>query len=239
MKRITIVEDTLSDSSKLKDCIEQYFSTIGEAAEISVYANGLKMLNEFNCHEDIIFLDIDLPGINGLDLASKIREIDSEVIIIFISNLAQYALRGYKVAALDYIVKPFNYTNIEHRLRRALSVKKRKGTDSIILKISSVSNVVLDVNSIEYIEKDANYVVFHTEKGKYRVRGSLGDFEQSLPKELFSYCIKGIMVNLSYVQQTTQDSVVLKNATLPISRLRRKEFINDFFAYFGAKQGAN
>ncbi|MCQ2772974.1 MAG: hypothetical protein MJ238_06880, partial [Bacilli bacterium] len=59
------------------------------------------------------------------------------------------------------------------------------------------------------------------------------------PKELFSCCIKGIMVNLSYVQQTTQDSVVLKNATLPISRLRRKEFINDFFAYFGAKQGAN
>ena len=174
---------------------------------------------------------------NGIELAKRIRERDSSVIIIFCSNLANFALKGYEVSALDYIVKPFNYSNIEHRLRRALNVRPTNSDTKIILKISSTENVVCSCNQIEYIEKEGNYLIFHVKKKDYKIRGSLKDYENLLPADLFSSPVKGIYVNLSFVEKTTQNTVELKNKTLPLARQRKKEFINALFSFFGGRNG--
>ncbi len=237
MYNIIIVEDTLSDSDKLEKYVRLFFERAERECAIRVFQDGLEMLDAFKCHEDIIFLDIDLPNINGMDLAKRIREKDEDVTIIFVSNLSKFALKGYEVNALDYIIKPFNYTNIEHRLNRVLNIKKRSKDKSILLKINASTNIVCDLDTILYIEKDGNYLIFHTEKEEYRVRGSFSMFESKLHENAFSYCMKGILVNLAYVEKTTQDSVYLKGVTLPIARHRKKEFIDDLFNYFGERKG--
>ena len=92
---------------------------------------------------------------------------------------------------------------------------------------------------IYYIEKEGNYLIFHTSKEDYKVRGNINEYEKILPKWLFSFSIKGILINLSYVEKTTQDSVIVNNVNLPLARQRKKEFIEDLFTYFGEKRGEN
>lgn len=238
MKNIIIVEDNKQDSDKLSEYIHQFFNNINEDISIKTFIDGLDMLDHYMGNEDIIFLDMDLPHINGLELAKRIRKIDSLVTIIFVSNLVKFALKGYEVDALDYIIKPFNYNNIEHRLQRALKVRNYNN-ESIILKLNYTTNVVCDINTIYYIEKDGNYLIFHTSKEDYKVRGNINEYEKILPKWLFSFSIKGILINLSYVEKTTQDSVMVNNISLPLARQRKKEFIEDLFTYFGEKRGEN
>ena len=130
IKQIVIVEDDKESADKLSSYVDQFFEKIGKPILIKVFNSSLEALEKQTCHEDLYFLDIDLPHLNGMELAKKIREKDNNVIIIFCSNLAQFALKGYEVSALDYIVKPFCYSNIEHRLARAIkadtqTVKKK------------------------------------------------------------------------------------------------------------------
>ena len=237
MKRIVIVEDSPSDSENLEKCVRQFFESVSEEVTINKFANGFDALDYYSGHEDIVFLDIDLPQMNGIELAKRIRDRDSSVIIIFCSNLANYALKGYEVSALDYIVKPFNYSNIEHRLRRALNVKIEDKDTKIVLKLSSTENIVCSCNEIEYIEKEGNYLIFHVKKKEYKARGSLKEYEGLLPKNTFASPVKGIYVNLAFVEKTTQNTVELRRTTLPLARQRKKEFISALFSYFGSRNG--
>ena len=237
MKNVVIVEDDQLEAERLSNFVNQFFSNINEDVLVRVYNSSLEALEKQTGHEDIYFLDIDLPNLNGMDLAKSIRAKDENVIIIFCSNLAQFALKGYEVSAFDYIVKPFNYNNIEHRLARAVNVNVSKGKEKIVLKVAPSENVIVECDSIMYIEKERNYLVFHTTKEDYWVRGSLQEYEKVLPKGLFSYSMKGVFVNLSFVEKTTSDTVVLKNKTLHLARQRKKAFIADLFNFFDSKTG--
>lgn len=237
IKNIVIVEDDVESAEQLSSYIHQYFDNIGQPVLVRTFNSSLEALEKQTCHEDLYFLDIDLPHLNGMDLAKNIREKDEDVIIIFCSNLAQFALRGYEVSAFDYIVKPFAYSNIEHRLARATNTAVNHVKEKIVLKVSTSENVIINCDSIIYIEKERNYIVFHTSKQDYWVRGSLQEYEKVLPKDLFSYCTKGVCVNLSYVEKTTGNSVVLKDKTLNLARQRKKEFVADLFRFFGSKTG--
>ncbi|MDD6302054.1 MAG: LytTR family DNA-binding domain-containing protein [Bacillales bacterium] len=236
MKRIIIVDDNKNDQDKLSSCIQKFYESIEDTCEISCFFDGVEMLKHFNNRFDMIFLDIDMPGIDGISVAKKIREIDEDVVIIFVSNLPQFALKGYEVAALDFIVKPYDYANIEHRLKRANRIRIHKEVEPLILKVSSKTEIV-PLKTILYVEKDANYIIFHTENDQYTVRGSLADFETVLLNNNFSYCVKGVIVNLSKVIKIANDSVYIKDISLPLSRHRKKEFTNDLFNYLGSSKG--
>ena len=237
IKNIVIVEDDRDCANKLSIFIEQFFHNAGLPFSLKTYNSSLEALEKRTGFEDLYFLDIDLPHLNGMDLAKKIREKDEKVVIIFCSNLAQFALKGYEVGAFDYIVKPFDYNNIAHRLSRALKIDLRRQVEKIVLKVASSENVVINHDAIIYIEKERNYLVFHTHKEDYWVRGSLQEYEKILPKDLFSYCKKGVYVNLSYVEKTTGDTIVVNNKVLPLARQRKKAFIEDLFGFFDRKEG--
>ncbi len=240
MKKIIIVEDTKSDQDKLNDCIKKFYENVNENVSIKCYYDGSTMINEFKKDTDIIFLDIDLPQMDGISVAKKIREIDEDVIIIFVSNLAQFALKGYEVAALDYIVKPFDYTNIEHRLRRVNKIHVKKNIEMIVLKISANNHIILPITDLCFVEKDANYLVFHTIDGNsYRVRGTFVDYENELLKNNFSYCVKGCLINLAHVEKISNDIVIVDGFSLPISRHRKKDFTNALFDYLDQRNGEN
>ena len=237
IKNIVIVEDDRDCANKLSIFIDQFFHNAGLPFSLKTYNSSLEALEKRTGFEDLYFLDIDLPHLNGMDLAKKIREKDEKVVIIFCSNLAQFALKGYQVGAFDYIVKPFDYSNIAHRLSRVLNVDLHRQSKKIVLKVASSENVVISHDSIVYIEKERNYLVFHTAKDDYWVRGSLHEYEKILPKDLFSYSKKGVYVNLSYVEKTTGDTVIVCGEELPLARQRKKAFIEELFGFFDRKEG--
>ena len=214
IKNIVIVEDDKQTAETLSSYINKFFDSKGKPVAVRIFNSSLEALEKQTCHEDIYFLDIDLPHLNGMDLAKKIREKDEDVIIIFCSNLAQFALKGYEVSAFDYIVKPFAYNNIEHRLERAINADTNREKEKIVIKIAPSENVIIECDSIMYIEKERNYLVFHTTKQDYWMRGSLQEYEKILPKGLFSYSTKGVYINLAFVEKTTGNTVVLKGKTL-------------------------
>ena len=90
--------------------------------EIKTYCSGDVFLQQFDASYDLICLDIDMDGTNGIDTAKKIRQKDKEVLIFFVTNMAQMAIRGYEVRALDFIIKPVNYYSFAMKLLNALDI---------------------------------------------------------------------------------------------------------------------
>ena len=108
--KVAIIEDNNEYSETLKNYIEQYAKENSLNIALSIFPNGERIVNDFKSDYDIIFMDIEMPVMDGIEASTKIREIDSECIIIFISNYTQYAIKGYAVNALDYLTKPLEYT---------------------------------------------------------------------------------------------------------------------------------
>lgn len=125
--RVAVVEDDEKAAATLK----QYLTRYGEENQISfkigMYSNAISILEQYSANYDIIFMDIRMPYLNGMDAAHRLRVLDSTVALIFVTSLTQYAVSGYEVDAMDYIIKPVNYYDFALKLSRVL---KRIGTDS-------------------------------------------------------------------------------------------------------------
>ena len=231
---IAIVDDAEKDALLLKRYIEKYSTEKKQTFKIYIYMNGLDFLNEIEKNFDIIFMDIEMPHINGIETAKKLREIDETAILIFITNMAQYAIHGYEVNAIEFMVKPVGYYNFSDKMSKALKFVKRD-TEKVILLKNEETLVKIPISNIYYLEKDKNYIIFHTQKGDYKERGSMTQMEEKLKETRFSKCIAGCLVNLQYVSKISKDEVFVNNICLPISRKQKKQFVKDFTDFLGGE----
>ena len=127
MIRIAIVEDDTGYRSQLRKYIDQYQSDFSETVSVSEFSDGLEIVEKYKSEYDIILMDIQMKHMDGMQAAMRIRDMDKNVIIIFITNSAQFAVQGYKVEALDYVLKPIQYFAFSQVLHNA--VKKVHGKD--------------------------------------------------------------------------------------------------------------
>ena len=111
---------------------------------------------------------------DGMSAAEEIRKIDTEVVIIFITNMAQYAIRGYAVDALDYVLKPVSYFAFSQRLNRAISRMKKRETKMIMVNIKG-GTVRINIANIYYIESQGHTLILHTILGDYETTGVMKD----------------------------------------------------------------
>ena len=118
MIRIAIVEDEESYVKELTGYLKEYQNTYKEELEITVYRDGDGITSNYRAQFDIILMDIQMKFMDGMSAAEEIRKQDSEVVIMFITNMTQYAIRGYEVDALDYILKPVSYFAFCQKLSR-------------------------------------------------------------------------------------------------------------------------
>ena len=230
--KVAIVEDNNEYSETLKNYIEQYAKENSLNIALSIFPNGERIVNDFKSDYDIIFMDIEMPVMDGIEASTKIREIDSECIIIFISNYTQYAIKGYAVNALDYLTKPLEYTLFKNTMSKAILKVQSKQNKSIFIQSSS-ETYRIDINEIIYIEVYKHRVTFHTTKDNYDMRGTLQDVEKQLPNNQFVRCNSGIIVNLKYVTGISKDSLVVLDEELPIARSRKKDVLNMLTRYIG------
>lgn len=222
MIRIAIAEDDMQAAHQLQTFLERFGEENHLQMQITVFDDGAKLVGDYRPVWDLLFLDVDMPVMNGFATAKSIRETDPDVCILFVTNLAQYAIRGYDVGAVDYLLKPVNYYALAMRLKRVLRLLRTRETESLMLKTDG--NVVrVPLNHIYYIEIFDHDLQCHTVEGTLTTGGTtLSSLEKTLAPRGFVRCHNCYLVNVRYVDAVHGNTLQVLNRELPISRSRRR-----------------
>ena len=232
MIRVAIVEDEDKEAALLEEYLQRYGKKYGETFSSVRYTNAVDFLTGYRSEYDIVFMDIELPLMNGMDACFKLREMDQKINIIVVTNMAQYAIKGYEVDALDFMVKPIAYFNFSLKMEKAVRIQKQYAGGSVILGTGE-GIVKLNISDIYYIESDKHTMYYHTAKGVFSERTSMKEVEAKFSRYGFVRCHNAYLVNLSSVGKTVGDEVEVGKDRLPISRARKKEFVEALMAYYG------
>lgn len=226
MINVCIVEDEVAQANLLKEYIDRFSKKSRVQCALTHYGDGIDLVDEYRGQFDIILLDIQMKHLDGMAAAEKIRKVDSDVIIIFITSTVQYAVQGYAVDALGYVLKPVPYLQFEQLFDKAIARVNAK-REKVFIRVSvDERQIKLDCDSIYYIESQRNNVCIHCLDADYVTAGPLKKFDEMLGGHGFSKCHNAYIVNLSYVEAVQKEEVLLTNGVeLPISRARKKEFM--------------
>lgn len=233
--KIMVLEDDLRQAQQLSDYLEQYRQEHPDFSYVlETYRRAFDLLDHYRGDAELLFLDIRLPDMLGMETAQRIREKDQRVMIVFVTNLAQYAIEGYSVQAFDYILKPISYFAFSAKLERVLrTLAVRSGGPALDLKTREGLLRRVPASNILYIEVQAHDVFVHTDDGVLKQWGTLAHFEQLLQGAHFARCRTSCLVNLKYVRGVQRDVVLVGDDRLTISRSRRKEFLQALAQYKG------
>ena len=224
MIRVAIVEDDAEVQGVLQEYVRRYTRQYGTEFEVSVFADGVDILDNYRAVYDIIFLDVEMKHLDGMTTAERIRQMDADVILIFITNMAQYAIRGYSVGALDYVLKPVPYFAFSQQLRKVEEQLRRRVRHYLALPVEGGLRR-LDSSLIYYLESEGHRVHLYTEEGDFAAAGTLKAFEEKLTERPFARCNSGYLVNLAQVKGVQQGMVQVGPYELQLSRPRRKAFL--------------
>lgn len=232
MFKAAIVEDNKAAMEKLQGYLQRYAQENEEKIDIAVFGDALAFLDSYRRIYDMVFMDIDLPFIDGMEAAQRLREIDQQVVLIFVTNMAQFAVKGYEVDALDYLVKPVHYGDFQMKLHRAVS--RLKDAQEAILVQRQSGMVRLKVQEISYVEVHGHTLVFHTDTGKINGSGTLHELEDKLKNKGFLRCNKCYLVNQRHIAAVQGYTLVMAHGEeLQISRPRKKTFMNELAETMG------
>lgn len=230
MVRIALVDDDAGYREELIRYLEQYELESGEKFNITTFADGDEILDGYTASYDIIVMDIAMRFVDGMKAAEQIRQMDSEVVIIFITNMPQYAMKGYMVDALDYVLKPLSYYAFSQRIDRALARMRRRGKKFISIPVKGGVKK-LDISQITYVEIQDHDLIFHTTIGVLLSKGKLAEIEEQLDPKQFFRCGKSHLVNLEFVEGVENSDVQVGDDVVQVSRARRKallDALNDY-----------
>ena len=233
MIRIAMVEDEAAVREQLMGYVQRYTRQYGTEFSVTEFADGVDILENYRPVYDIVFLDVEMKHLDGMETARRIRALDADVVLIFITNMAQYAIKGYAVGALDYVLKPVSYGAFCTKLSRAIQrVQRRKG-GQVALQLSGGGMQLLDTGDILYLETRNRMLYYHTATQEYAVRGSLAGAEKQLAAYHFARCNQCYLVNLQYVRGVENDFVQVGDARLEISRRQKAAFMTAVASYLG------
>lgn len=232
MISVAIVEDNFTEAENLYSLLKRYGEETGTEIDVARFDNGFDFLDGYKAVYDVVFLDIEMPQMDGMTVARKLRGFDNDVFIIFVTNMAKYAIQGYEVNALDYFLKPARYHDIEMRME---TVRRQKTLSDFSIVIPFRGGMKkLSVNEIVYVESRAHDITFHTETEDFVNRGStLKQYEKDLTDHGFFRCNTCYIVNMRYCTAVNDYMVRCGNEELQISRARKKEFMRAILKSIG------
>lgn len=236
MIRVAIVDDDGADRKKIRDCLDFVARKENQIFEVSEFCNAESFFMKFDCNYDVIFMDIEMPYCDGMTAAKRLRQIDNVVTLVFITNLAQYAVAGYEVDALDYILKPVDKYSFALKMKRVIARVAKNAEDSIMVSTEDGDIVPLRASTVRYVEVRGHYVVFHTADGEFTQYATLKSVEDKMKNFSFAKCNRCFLVNLSYVEKINGDEAVVGGEGLQISRPQKKAFLTAFSDYLGGRK---
>ncbi|KAB8286635.1 DNA-binding response regulator [Bifidobacterium ramosum] len=230
MFTVAVVEDDENAAARLRGCLARYEADHpGVVFDVTGFREPTSFLEPYRASWDIVFMDIEMPNMDGMEAARRLRELDSETILIFVTNMAQFAAKGYEVDALDYIIKPFSYPDFERKLGRAVAIREEASAAVMIMQRGGTRRVRL--RDISYIEVRDHALLYHTQSGVVTGSGTLQDVVDKLGPRGFLRCSKAFVVNNRHIAAVAGNELELADGgTLAIGRAYKKQFMIDLAA---------
>jgi two-component system response regulator LytT len=229
--RIAVCDDEEKFREQVRDKIDKVSGSLDVV--VDTYSDGYKLLEAFDRNPyDVLFLDIEMPAMDGITLAKKLRERNDKIYIVFLTGHIEYALEGYEVRALRYLTKPVQ----EDKLREVLRYVMDKSTKKKQLMIKEDGEeILINVADILYFEAQNQYIMIYTTTDKYLVRYNIGDFEEQLKGDGFFRTHRGYLVSLAKVKRLVKSDVLIDTPdgeiTVPVSRSNLKAVKEALYAF--------
>lgn len=230
--KLAVVDDEKKATDLLDSYIKRFTKENNIAVNVSVFHNPNDFLSNYSRDYDLVLMDIEMPGLNGIETAKELRRMDGRVVLMFITNMAQYAINGYEVEAIDFVIKPVSYPDFVLKIQKAMRYIARNQDKKLTLNTQE-GVVHLYISDICYIEVIRHYLVYHTTGGDYTVRGVMKEIEESLNNYHFVRSNHCYLVNLKYVEAINGNIVKVSGYDLQISRNKKTEFLMEFTRYVG------
>lgn len=232
MINIAIVDDDALSVKRITEYLKEYEQETGRIFSIDSFSDGDMIVHRYSHKFDIIFMDVEMKFMDGMSAAEEIRKIDSEVVIIFITNMAQYAIKGYAVQALDYLLKPVSYFAFSQCLNKALVRRDNRENKTVMLDIKG-GKVRIDIKDIYYFETQGHTTICHTVNEEYHLLSTLKEVDGMFSHMHFFRINKSYLINLAHVEKFFNDEIKIGKISLPVSRARKKEFLAALTSYWG------
>lgn len=226
MIRVAIVEDEAEAAGTLQKHLKQYQEMAGDTFHVTWFQNAITFLEPYRGF-DLVFMDILMPhmdGMDGMDGALRLRQIDTQVKLIFVTSMAQYAVRGYEAAALDFIIKPVAYSDFAFKMKRAMNaIQLSRPRELMIAQASGITRI--SSNDVLYVEIRGHKLIYHTSGQPVEARGTMENAEKQLLPWHFLRCNNCYLVNPRYIEWVRGYVVKVGSDELQISHPRKKKFM--------------
>lgn len=202
--------------------------------KVTHFKDGVSFLNNYMPRFDVVFMDIIMKDMDGFTVAKKLRELDKGVILIFVTEMASYAIKGYEVGALDFIIKPVIYEHLKQVINRIMPVIEKNSKIAEITIKHETGFERIKIDEIRYAEVTNHTLIYHlNNKTTRKAYGTLSTAERNLGPFGFASCNRCYLVNMHYVMAVDKFTVTVGDEKLQISRPQRKEFMQTLATYLG------
>ena len=232
MWNIAIIEDEEAMSNQLVSYFAKFGKDYNESFSFAIFNNAEAFLKNYKKEYSVVLMDINLPGMNGMECVKKLREIDDTVLVVFVTNLSQFAVDGYEVKAFDFVVKPISYYNFSLKLKRALSHLSSLNNYELIISTKD-KKYFININQLIYIEIRNHTIIYHLVNEEIKGSGTLKSLYTNLKKHHFAFCNQCYLVNLAFVKGIDDGFLLINNEKIRIASSRKKSFMQELTAYIG------
>ncbi|OZG59555.1 DNA-binding response regulator [Bifidobacterium lemurum] len=234
--RIAIVDDDGEARAILNDHLRRYERSHSDVLfDVHEYESGEAMLRNWRGDADVVMLDVEMGDLDGFETARAIRERDIDVTLLFVTNMAQFAIRGYEVNALSYLLKPVSYFAFAREIDRCLTAKRVRGSNETMTFSTARGVARVPLSHITYLECSKHKIIVHAVDARYEFTGTLKSFLPQLEGKGFVTVNSCYLVNLRYVVAVDQTICQLRDDTrLAVSRRRRKQLLEALAATIAA-----
>lgn len=235
------------DEKRIRDIIAESVKEVSEKIEIEFYADAKGILSaSFDC--DILFLDIQMPGIDGMGAARMLRSSGKKTVIVFVTALEDQVFNAFDVGAFNYIVKPFTKAKIIEVLNKAVkqaedqrlvetAISEQKEAGRTITVKSGGTNTRVILSEVQYAEIYDRRIILHMESSNdIEYYGRISDLENIAGKDFFRVH-RAYLVNLGAVKSYDSKFVHMSDADIPVARGKYQELIRAYMSYHTRREG--
>lgn len=226
--RIAICDDEELYRVELKTILDKLLINVDY--NIDTFDDGNRLIESFKAQPyDILFLDIEMPAVDGITLAKSLRAISEKVFIVFLTSHVEYAIEGYEVNALRYLTKPVDIEKLKEVIRY---VQEKQGAVRQLIIKEDGEELLINITDVIYIESMNQNVRIVTTKGEHVIRYNIGDFEEQLKNDGFFRSHRGYLISLAKVKKLSKNDVIMEgDVILPVSRSNVKALKDTLYSY--------
>ena len=231
--KIAICDDEHQQTAYIKTLVSKWASINNITITVDMFESAERFKSAWNENKtfDILLLDIEMGGQNGVELAKEIRQADTKLAIIFITGFADYMAEGYDVAALHYLMKPVKEEKLFEVLDKAVKNIEKEAIQILTVTVNR-EDIIIPLCDIAYVESSLHYVIIYTEKEQYKIKMPLGEIENKLGVGFFK-CTRSFIVGLHHIKRISKSEVSLINGvTIPLGRGLYKDINKAFIKFF-------